>query len=91
MIIIALFILICSIINLLINNYHFLSILLNLEVATLALFLLIYYQRGLWAGDNTIALAFIVVGASEAALGLAVLVILVRLSRNDFICSLTKW
>ncbi len=67
------------------QRYHFLSILLRLEVATISLFALVLSQGNFLIEIRYPSLVYITLGACEASLGLAILVGLLRVRGNDYV------
>nr|BCP51377.1 ND4L [Valvata hokkaidoensis] len=79
-----------SIVSFLMQRYHFLNILLSLEVATMNLFILIFSQSMNLMGMSYNSLIYITLGACEASLGLAILVSLLRVRGNDYVWSFSS-
>nr|YP_010241721.1 NADH dehydrogenase subunit 4L [Aporrhais serresiana]QTI82409.1 NADH dehydrogenase subunit 4L [Aporrhais serresiana] len=78
---------IMSLLTLSLQYKHLLSILLSLEAATMNLFIMVFALTNNLAYSGQSALILITLGACEASLGLAVLVIVIRSRGNDYVSS----
>lgn len=67
---------------------HLLCILLRLEYIVLRLFCIIYYLINLYNYEIYFSLIYLVISVCEGALGLSVIVIIVRIYGNDYFSSL---
>lgn len=66
------------------NRKHLLSTLLSLEIMVLGLFGVLVYIRFIYWGDLYLSIIFLTFSVCEGALGLGVLVFLVRSHGNDY-------
>lgn len=66
------------------NRKHLLSTLLSLEIMVLGLFGALVYIRFIYWGDLYLSIIFLTFSVCEGALGLGVLVFLVRSHGNDY-------
>lgn len=66
------------------SRKHLLSTLLSLEIIVLGLFGFVIYVGNLFFGDLYISIIFLTFSVCEGALGLSVLVFLVRCHGNDY-------
>nr|AZJ16979.1 NADH dehydrogenase subunit 4L [Caenis sp. JYZ-2018] len=66
------------------NRKHLLSTLLSLEMVVLGLFGAVVYVSFMYWGDLYISMIFLTFSVCEGALGLGVLVFLVRSHGNDY-------
>nr|YP_004425094.1 NADH dehydrogenase subunit 4L [Toxolasma parvum]ADL62656.1 NADH dehydrogenase subunit 4L [Toxolasma parvum] len=64
------------------------GVLLSMEVFTLGVYVVIFSMVWFLSGLNSICLVFLAFGVCEAALGLSVLVSLVRSTGSDYVGSL---
>lgn len=71
------------------NQKHLLSILLRLEFIVLSLFILIIFFFNLFIFESYFSIIFLIFRVCEGALGLSVLVSLVRTHGNDYFQSLS--
>nr|AZL92896.1 NADH dehydrogenase subunit 4L [Parborlasia corrugatus] len=78
-----------SYVGLFLERGHLLMILLLLEGAMLGLFCLLLFSLGPGLSNFYLCLVLVSFGACEAAIGLSLLVSLIRTHGNDFISSLT--
>nr|QBM10933.1 NADH dehydrogenase subunit 4L [Onustus exutus] len=76
-----------ALISLSLQYKHLLSVLLSLEAATMSLFMLLFSFSNNLMYSGQSALILITLGACEASLGLAILVILIRSRGNDYVNS----
>lgn len=66
------------------NRKHLLSILLSLEYIVLRLFLLLFIYLNLFNFENFFRIIFLTFSVCEGALGLSVLVSIIRTHGNDY-------
>lgn len=66
------------------NRKHLLSTLLRLEIVVLGLFGIVIYVRFIYWGDLYLSIIFLTFRVCEGALGLGVLIFLVRSHGNDY-------
>jgi NADH:ubiquinone oxidoreductase subunit K len=66
---------------------HFISTLLRLEFASLSLYLLLFITTSNAPAESYICLAYLALAACEGALGLSLLVNIIKHRGNDFINS----
>lgn len=66
------------------NRKHLLSTLLRLEMVVLGLFGIVIYVRFMYWGDLYLSIIFLTFRVCEGALGLGVLIFLVRSHGNDY-------
>lgn len=66
------------------NRKHLLSILLSLEYIVLSLFLLLFIYLNLFNFENFFRIIFLTFSVCEGALGLSVLVSIIRTHGNDY-------
>nr|YP_010241734.1 NADH dehydrogenase subunit 4L [Struthiolaria papulosa]QTI82422.1 NADH dehydrogenase subunit 4L [Struthiolaria papulosa] len=66
---------------------HLLSVLLSLEAATMNLFIMMFSFSNNLVYSGQSSLILITLGACEASLGLAILVIVIRSQGNDYVSS----
>lgn len=66
------------------NRKHLLSTLLRLEMVVLGLFGIVIYVRFIYWGDLYLSIIFLTFRVCEGALGLGVLIFLVRSHGNDY-------
>lgn len=66
------------------NNKHLLSILLRLEFIVLGLFFILFYMFLLYSFDIIFILVFLTFRVCEGALGLSILVSMIRTHGNDY-------
>ena len=64
---------------------HFLLILLRLESAVLSLYILLFFYVSIYSNEYFIVIFFLSIRVCERALGLALLVFLIRTHGNDII------
>nr|AMW67771.1 NADH dehydrogenase subunit 4L [Semidalis aleyrodiformis] len=67
---------------------HLLCMLLSLEYIVLSLFCMIYYLMNLYSYEMYFSLMYLVMSVCEGALGLSVIVLMVRMYGNDYFSSL---
>lgn len=67
---------------------HLLCILLSLEYVVLSLFCIIYYLINLYNYEIYFRLIYLVIRVCEGALGLSIIVLIVRMYGNDYFTSL---
>lgn len=83
------FLIIFTVINGLISfvllRNHFVSTLLRLEFASLSIYLLLFYTLCPTLSELYISLVFLALAACEGALGLSILVAVIKHSGNDFL------
>ena len=83
--ILSLFGIIISLVALSFQYKHLLRILLRLEAITINLFIFLFFSSSNVIFNGQISLILITLGACEASLGLAVLVIIIRVEGNDYV------
>nr|UOU85210.1 NADH dehydrogenase subunit 4L [Haematopota pluvialis] len=66
------------------NRKHLLSTLLSLEFMVLSLFLLLFIYLNLYNYESFFSMMFLTFGVCEGALGLSVLVSMIRTHGNDY-------
>nr|UPX88430.1 NADH dehydrogenase subunit 4L [Exorista larvarum] len=66
------------------NRKHLLSMLLSLEYIVLSLFLLLFIYLNMIDYENFFSMMFLVFSVCEGALGLSVLVSMIRTHGNDY-------
>nr|YP_009684656.1 NADH dehydrogenase subunit 4L [Exorista japonica]YP_010432114.1 NADH dehydrogenase subunit 4L [Winthemia sumatrana]QDR25220.1 NADH dehydrogenase subunit 4L [Exorista japonica]USW04711.1 NADH dehydrogenase subunit 4L [Winthemia sumatrana] len=66
------------------NRKHLLSMLLSLEYIVLSLFLLLFIYLNMISYENFFSMMFLVFSVCEGALGLSVLVSMIRTHGNDY-------
>nr|YP_010305000.1 NADH dehydrogenase subunit 4L [Semidalis macleodi]ULR86831.1 NADH dehydrogenase subunit 4L [Semidalis macleodi] len=67
---------------------HLLSMLLSLEYVVLSLFCMIYYLMNLYGYEMYFGLLYLIMSVCEGALGLSIMVLMVRMYGNDYFTSL---
>nr|YP_010183543.1 NADH dehydrogenase subunit 4L [Drawida gisti]QVG61472.1 NADH dehydrogenase subunit 4L [Drawida gisti] len=79
-----------AMLNLILNQYHFLMALLSLECITLSLVLFIPISMNLVGATNlSLSILILTLGACEASLGLSLMVMMSRSCGTDMLKSLT--
>nr|ASY97915.1 NADH dehydrogenase subunit 4L [Pseudocreobotra wahlbergii] len=63
---------------------HLLMTLLSLEIIVLILFMMMYYYVGMMSGEMYVTMFFLSFAVCEGALGLSILVSMIRTHGNDF-------
>nr|YP_006503866.1 NADH dehydrogenase subunit 4L [Elodia flavipalpis]AFA46596.1 NADH dehydrogenase subunit 4L [Elodia flavipalpis] len=66
------------------NRKHLLSMLLSLEYIVLSLFLLLFIYLNMMNFENYFSMMFLVFSVCEGALGLSILVSMIRTHGNDY-------
>nr|YP_009919035.1 NADH dehydrogenase subunit 4L [Hylemya vagans]QMP96628.1 NADH dehydrogenase subunit 4L [Hylemya vagans] len=66
------------------NRKHLLSMLLSLEYIVLSLFLLLFIYLNMLNYENFFSMMFLVFSVCEGALGLSILVSMIRTHGNDY-------
>uniref|UniRef100_A0AB39A5Z9 NADH-ubiquinone oxidoreductase chain 4L n=1 Tax=Senometopia prima TaxID=3234324 RepID=A0AB39A5Z9_9MUSC len=66
------------------NRKHLLSMLLSLEYVVLSLFLLLFIYLNMMLFENFFSMMFLVFSVCEGALGLSILVSMIRTHGNDY-------
>nr|AMH85613.1 NADH dehydrogenase subunit 4L [Pseudogriphoneura sp. ACMJ-2016] len=66
------------------NRKHLLSMLLSLEYIVLSLFLLLFIYLNLYNFENFFSMMFLTFSVCEGALGLSILVSMIRTHGNDY-------
>uniref|UniRef100_A0AB39A5Z3 NADH-ubiquinone oxidoreductase chain 4L n=1 Tax=Senometopia mimoexcisa TaxID=3235071 RepID=A0AB39A5Z3_9MUSC len=66
------------------NRKHLLSMLLSLEYVVLSLFLLLFIYLNTMMFENFFSMMFLVFSVCEGALGLSILVSMIRTHGNDY-------
>nr|YP_009469520.1 NADH dehydrogenase subunit 4L [Hydrotaea ignava]AVD96781.1 NADH dehydrogenase subunit 4L [Hydrotaea ignava]AWH62906.1 NADH dehydrogenase subunit 4L [Hydrotaea leucostoma]UOU85262.1 NADH dehydrogenase subunit 4L [Hydrotaea ignava] len=66
------------------NRKHLLSMLLSLEYIVLSLFLLLFIYLNMMNFENFFSMMFLVFSVCEGALGLSILVSMIRTHGNDY-------
>nr|WEG23042.1 NADH dehydrogenase subunit 4L [Senometopia sp. 1 HNL-2023a] len=66
------------------NRKHLLSMLLSLEYVVLSLFLLLFIYLNMMMFENFFSMMFLVFSVCEGALGLSILVSMIRTHGNDY-------
>nr|YP_010241799.1 NADH dehydrogenase subunit 4L [Xenophora japonica]QTI82487.1 NADH dehydrogenase subunit 4L [Xenophora japonica] len=87
---ISMIVFVMALISLSLQYKHLLSVLLSLEAATMSLFMLLFSLSNNLMYSGQSALILITLGACEASLGLAILVILIRSQGNDYVNSFSS-
>nr|AMW67913.1 NADH dehydrogenase subunit 4L [Coniopteryx sp. YW-2016] len=67
---------------------HMLCMLLSLEYIVLSLFSLLFYTMNLYNMDLYFSLVYMIMSVCEGALGLSIMVLMVRMYGNDYLSSL---
>nr|YP_009171126.1 NADH dehydrogenase subunit 4L [Drawida japonica]AIR76351.1 NADH dehydrogenase subunit 4L [Drawida japonica] len=79
-----------AMLNLILNQYHFLMALLSLECITLSLVLFIPISLSMISSPNlSLSILILTLGACEASLGLSLMVMMSRSYGTDMLKSLT--
>lgn len=78
------YIFIIGILSFIITRKHLLSTLLRLEFIVLSLFFIIIMSLNLFNNEYYISMIFLTFRVCEGALGVSILVILIRTHRNDY-------
>nr|QJE37156.1 NADH dehydrogenase subunit 4L [Phymorhynchus buccinoides] len=86
----SLFGIIMSLVALSFQYKHLLSILLSLEAMTMNLFIFLFFSSSNVMFNGQMSLMLITLGACEASLGLAVLVMIIRVEGNDYVSSFSS-
>nr|YP_009092236.1 NADH dehydrogenase subunit 4L [Scutopus ventrolineatus]AHI45699.1 NADH dehydrogenase subunit 4L [Scutopus ventrolineatus] len=81
------FMFMCSLISLSVQSSHLMNCLLSLEMMLLGLVFLVFFLMSVKMMDFLMPLVVLVFGASEASLGLALLVMMIRASGQDYTLS----
>nr|YP_009491530.1 NADH dehydrogenase subunit 4L [Musca sorbens]AWI48594.1 NADH dehydrogenase subunit 4L [Musca sorbens]QAB45354.1 NADH dehydrogenase subunit 4L [Musca sorbens] len=66
------------------NRKHLLSMLLSLEYIVLSLFLLLFVYLNMYNYENFFSMMFLTFSVCEGALGLSILVSMIRTHGNDY-------
>nr|AMH85483.1 NADH dehydrogenase subunit 4L [Eudasyphora canadiana] len=66
------------------NRKHLLSMLLSLEYIVLSLFLLLFIYLNMYNYENFFSMMFLTFSVCEGALGLSILVSMIRTHGNDY-------
>nr|AMH85366.1 NADH dehydrogenase subunit 4L [Marmarodeceia marmorata] len=66
------------------NRKHLLSMLLSLEYIVLSLFLLLFIYLNLYSYESFFSMMFLTFSVCEGALGLSILVSMIRTHGNDY-------
>lgn len=74
---------ICGLVSFCINRKHLLIILLSLEFVVLSLFIIIFIFLSFLSFESYFSLIFLTISVCEGALGLSILVSLIRTHGND--------
>nr|ARH54399.1 NADH dehydrogenase subunit 4L [Harmonia quadripunctata] len=83
---------ICSMLNFMLNRKHLLMTLLSLEMVILVLFFMMYNFFIMFNFECYFILIFLTMSVCESALGLSLLVAMIRSYGNDYFNSLsTLW
>lgn len=72
---------------------HIISILIILERLILIIILRLFIEFLIWDENSRLFLVILTFSVCEAALGLSILIVLIRFHRNDFLISISsiKW
>nr|QLY89867.1 NADH dehydrogenase subunit 4L [Viviparus viviparus] len=76
-----------SVLALVLQHKHLLSVLLSLEAMTVNLFVMLFLMMNNISFSGETSLIFITLGACEASLGLSILVSMIRTRGNDYVSS----
>nr|YP_010155766.1 NADH dehydrogenase subunit 4L [Conwentzia sinica]QQY84957.1 NADH dehydrogenase subunit 4L [Conwentzia sinica] len=68
---------------------HMLSMLLSLEYMVLMMFCLIFYIMNIYNMDLYFSVIYLIMSVCEGALGLSIIVLMVRMYGNDYFSSLS--
>jgi len=82
--IVSIFLLLIGLISFISNRKHLLSILLSLEFIVLGLFLILFIYLCIIDYENFLRIIFLTFSVCEGALGLSILVSLIRTHGNDY-------
>nr|YP_010944518.1 NADH dehydrogenase subunit 4L [Chilocorus rubidus]WMB96369.1 NADH dehydrogenase subunit 4L [Chilocorus rubidus] len=66
------------------NRKHMLMMLLSMEFMLLSLFILMYYYFTMYSFESYFSMIFLTMGVCESALGLSLLVSMIRSHGNDY-------
>nr|YP_010730266.1 NADH dehydrogenase subunit 4L [Ceromasia rubrifrons]WEG23081.1 NADH dehydrogenase subunit 4L [Ceromasia rubrifrons] len=73
-----------GVLSFVLNRKHLLSMLLSLEYMVLSLFLLLFIYLNLINYENFFSMMFLVFSVCEGALGISILVSMIRTHGNDY-------
>nr|YP_009441873.1 NADH dehydrogenase subunit 4L [Xylosandrus morigerus]AOY40042.1 NADH dehydrogenase subunit 4L [Xylosandrus morigerus] len=79
------FLFLCGLVSYILSNKHFLVMLVSLEVMVLSVYMLMFFYFVQFSSESLLNMVYLSMSVCEGALGLALLVVLIRTHGMDMV------